>query len=98
MQLSGALYGPATAFNGAFEDGRRAPYNELDLRGVLAMGGVLTAAATIAAAVGAAAAYRYIDRRRKDFGDVMRRVRDGEKKRKNHRRGTRSGDRGVSPA
>ena len=43
------------------------------------MGGVLTAAATIAAAVGAAAAYRYIDRRRKGFGDVLRRVRDGEK-------------------
>ena len=40
------------------------------------MGGVLTAAATIAAAVGAAAAYRYLDRRRKDAGEMWRRVRD----------------------
>lgn len=43
------------------------------------MGGVLTAAATIAAAVGAVAAYRYIDRRRQDFGDMLRRVGDREK-------------------
>ena len=42
------------------------------------MGGVLTAAATVAAAVGAVAAYRYIDGRRKDFGEMVRRVRDGE--------------------
>ncbi len=42
------------------------------------MSGVLTAAATIAAAVGAAAAIRFIDRRRRDLGDVIRRVNDRE--------------------
>ncbi len=44
------------------------------------MGGVLTAAATIAAAVGAVAAYRYIDRRRQDFTDILRRVGDREQR------------------
>ncbi len=35
------------------------------------MGGVLTLAATVAAAAGAVAAYRFIDSRRKDIADFL---------------------------
>lgn len=41
------------------------------------MGGVLTLAATVAAAVGAVAAYRYIDRRQREFSDILRGRRKG---------------------
>jgi len=36
------------------------------------MGGVLTLAATAAAAVGAVAAYRYIEKRQRAFSDFLR--------------------------
>ncbi len=43
------------------------------------MSGVLTLAATVAAAAGAVAAYRFIDRRQQQFGDMLQRAR-GQKK------------------
>ena len=43
------------------------------------MSGVLTLAATVAAAAGAVAAYRFIDRRQRQFGDMLQRA-SGKKK------------------
>ncbi len=43
------------------------------------MSGVLTLAATVAAAAGAVAAYRFIDRRQRQFGDMLQRAGGGKK-------------------
>ena len=41
------------------------------------MGGVLTLAATIAAAAGAVAAYKFVDRKQREFSDMLNNVRRG---------------------
>lgn len=41
------------------------------------MSGVLTLAATIAAAAGAVAAYRFVDRKQREFSDMLKDVRRG---------------------